>query len=261
MEITIYHVDAFTDTIFSGNPAAVCLLPHWLDDKILQAITYENNLPATVFLTFHANRYEIRWFTPLESALCGHGTLAAAYVIFNHLGHHENELNLHSKSGILNVKKNADYIVLNFPQKIGTAVAVDPLLKSGLNNTEIETVIQYQQERCIVVIKNQQQVQNLQPDMSILKNYSCPGIVVTAPGEKFDFVSRTFYPHKIISEDPVTGVSHCMLAPYWAQRLGKNSLQAFQLSQRGGYLKCEILDNRVLLQAKAVLYLQGQISL
>ncbi len=252
--------DAFTDRVFGGNAALVCLLPYWLEDQKLLAITRENNLPATAFLVKKGSDYAIRWFTPAEVDLCGHGSIAAAYVIFNELEKQLNEIRLHSSSGILLVKKDEDFITLDFPQKSGEPKPIDDLLRQGLN-TEPEAVFQYQKERCIVILRRQSDVENLRPDMSMLKGYECRGIVATAPGEKVDFVSRTFYPHKLISEDPVTGISHCMLAPYWAKRLGKNTLVAYQASERGGYLKCEISGNRVLLKAKAVLYLRGSISL
>ena len=260
MKITIYHVDAFTDHLFSGNPAAVCLLPFWLEDQKLLAIAHENNLPATVFLVKQIDGYAIRWFTPHEIHLCGHGSIAAAYVIFNQLEKQLHEVKLHSISGVLSVKKDLDFITLNFPKKSGEPIPVDPILRQGLNR-EPEAVFQYQQERCIAIFNHQRDIENLKPDMSILKNYECRGIVVTAPGEQVDFVSRTFYPHKSITEDPVTGVSHCMLVPYWAKRLGKNTLEARQLSERGGYLRCEISDDQVLLSAKAALYMQGNIFL
>jgi len=260
MEIPVYYVDAFADRLFSGNPAAVCFLPYWLGDQTLLAIAHENNLPATAFLVKNGENYHIRSFTPNEIPLCGHGTLAAAYVIFNKVHPQLHEVVFQSTSGNLNVKKDGEFIVLNFPQKIGKSIPVHSILKKGFH-VEPEAVFQYEKERCILVFHHQRDVESLAPDMSILKKYECPGIVATAPGDKVDFVSRTFYPHKVNHEDQVTGVSHCMLAPYWAKRLGKHILAAHQLSPRGGYVKCEVLDHRVLLSAKAVLYLQGSIIL
>ena len=203
MRTALYHVDAFTDRLFHGSPAAVCLLPHWL------AITHENNLPATAFLVETAMHYEIRWFSPTEIPLCGHGTLAAAYVIFNILKPSLQAVSLYSASGMLDVTCDNDLITLNFPIKPSTAVPIHPLLTAGLGTTP-EAVFQHQQERCIVVLNSQRGVEQINPDLHTLKQYDCRGIVVTAPGENVDFVSRTFYPHKIISEDPVTGISHCM---------------------------------------------------
>ena len=242
MKISLYQVDASTDCLFRGSPAAVCLLPHWLSDETLLSITYENNLPATAFLVETMTSYEIRWFSPTEIPLCGHGTLAAAYVIFNILKPSLQAVSLYSASGMLDVTFDNDLITLNFPIKSSTAVPIHPLLTAGLGIAP-EAVFQHQQERCIVVLNSQRGVEQINPDLHTLKQYDCRGIVVTAPGENVDFVSRTFYPHKIICEDPVTGISHCMLAPYWSKRLGKNSLTAYQASARGGYLDCVIQND------------------
>ncbi len=261
MEISIYHIDTFTDKLFSGNPAAVCLLPYWLSDDQLFAISSENNLPATAFLIDQDSHYEIRWFAPdYEIPLCGHGSLAAAYVIFNKFKSPLQKVALHSAAGVLAASQQNNVITLNFPLKNAEEVSIHPILLNGLN-IKPEAVYQYQNERCIVVLSHQSEVEQLKPNMEILQDYNCSGIVVTAPGETVDFVSRTFYPRNKISEDPVTGSSHCMLAPYWAKRLGKNELKAYQASARGGYLTCTVQNDNVLLSAQAVLYSQGSIFL
>lgn len=256
--INFYHINAFTDRLFGGNPAAVCLLPFWLSDHELQAIAKENNLPVTAFLVLTSEKFSIRWITPeQELDLCGHGTLAAAYVIFNELYPHLQDVTLQSAAVPLPVSRTNDLITLNFPAKNITACAL-PLLTKGLGATPTE-VYEYNQERFVAVYDNEEVVQHIQPDIAVLKKLSHRGIVVTAPGKNIDFVSRTFYPKNKVTEDPVTGASHCLLIPYWAKRLNKKTMHAKQLSQRGGELFCQAHNNHVLISGKAVLYLRGTI--
>ena len=259
MKFQLFHVDAFADKIFSGNPAAVCVLPHWLSDDTLLAIARENNLPATAFLVRDEDLFHIRWMTPeYELDLCGHGTLAAAHVIFNYLEPGWKKVNPQSRTVSLSVSRDGEYITLNFSAKNIESCAID-LLEQGLGILPIE-VYRHKNERCVAVLDSEDDVTQLKPDMHILKNLDQIGVIVTAPGRDVDFASRTFYPRKIISEDPVTGVSHCLLAPYWSKRLNKSQLQAKQLSQRGGEIICLLDGDRVLLSGKAVTYMQGMVE-
>ena len=256
MKISIYHVDAFTDKIFSGNPAGVCVLKAWLPDNYLHLIAKENNLPVTAFLVREGNKFDIRWITPeYELDLCGHGSLSAAYVIFNYIEQTWQKVELQSPAGILPVSRASDLITLNFPVK-NIEICSLPLLAEGLRLTPKE-VYQYKNERCLAVFNTEEEIHKLIPDMQMLKKLEHRGIIVTAPGKNVDFVSRTFYPQKTISEDPVTGASHCLLAPYWSERLNKTELHARQVSQRGGEIICKHQGDRVLISGKAVLYMHG----
>ncbi len=256
MKITLYHVDAFTDKVFSGNPAAVCLMPEWLPDDKLHKIAKENNLPVTAFLVIENGTYHIRWITPeYELDICGHGSLSAGYVIFNFIDKGLQKVNLHSRNEVLPVMQNGNLVTINFPAKSLEACSL-PLLEQGLGLAPKE-IYQHKNERCIAVFDKEQEVKQLKPDMQILKKLSHRGISVTAPGVEVDFVSRTFYPQKIISEDPVTGASHCLLAPYWARKLNKTKLHARQVSERGGEIFCEYEGDRVLISGQAVMYMQG----
>lgn len=257
MQIPIYHIDAFTNAIFSGNPAAVCVLSAWIHDDQLLAIAKENNLPVTAFLMRKNNHYEIRWITPeYELDLCGHGTLAAGYVIFNILEPTIQEVNLKSRTGMLKIIRDGERITLDFPEKSiekGFAVIA---MKIGLGLSP-EEIFFHKKERCLAVYDSEEKIKNLKPDMQILKQFEQNGMTVTAPGDKVDFVSRTFYPKKICSEDAVTGAAHCLLIPYWSKRLNKTKLHALQISERGGEIFCEHRGDRVLISGSAVLYMEG----
>lgn len=260
MQIAIYHVDAFSDKIFSGNPAAVCILPHWLPDVDLHNISKENNQPVTAFLVRDGNQFSVRWVTPeYELDLCGHGTLSAAYVIFNYLEPTWQTANLRSNLDALQVTRAGELITLNFPAKSIEKCSI-PLLEEGLRLPPVE-IYQHKNERCIAVYRTEGEIKQLNPNMQILAKLEHRGITVTAPGNTVDFVSRTFYPKKLISEDPVTGASHCLLAPYWSERLNKTKLRALQVSQRGGEMFCRYQDDRVLISAKAVMYMQGMVTI
>lgn len=260
MQITVYHVDAFTDSLFSGNPASVCVMQEWLPDHKLHQIAKENNLPVTAFLVVDNSIYHIRWMTPeYELDLCGHGSLSASYVIFNFIDPSLNQVKLHSRSEVLPVTRNHNLITLNFPAKNLEPCSL-PLLKEGLGLTPVE-IYQHKNERCIAVLNTEEKMKQLKPDIQILKALGYRGFTVTALGNDVDFVSRTFYPHKSPSEDPVTGASHCVLAPYWAKKLNKTELHAKQISERGGEIFCQVNDDRVLITGKAALYMQGIINI
>lgn len=259
MKALIYQIDAFTTQQFSGNPASVCILPSWLSEADLFAIAKENNQPVTAFLVREQEKFSIRWITPeYELDLCGHGTLAAAFVIFNFLEPTWQMVDIQSRHELLNITRTEDLITLNFPAKKTELCHFLPLLAQGLGLTPTE-IYQDNNERCFAVYDSEEQVKKLIPDMTVLKNLPHRGIIATAKGNTVDFVSRTFYPQKNISEDPVTGSSHCLLIPYWAMKLNKTILHAKQISSRGGELFCQLQNNRVLISGKATLYLQGNI--
>ena len=258
MQFPLYYVSTFTNDIFCGNPAAVCLLQDWLSDNELNAIAKQNNLPVTVFIVPDNDSFNIRWITSeYELDICGHGSLAAAFVVFNYLKPTLKKIKFQSRSESLEVFRIGDLINLNFPAKDIQSCAI-PLLSEGLGLLPKE-IYQYKNERCLAIFDTEEEIKQLKPNFEILKNIKHRGIIVTAPGNEIDFVSRTFYPYKMLSEDAVTGTSHCLLIPYWANKLNKIELHARQLSQRGGELLCEYQGKRVLIGGKAVLYMQGSI--
>lgn len=260
MSFPIYQVDAFTSELFSGNPAAVCILDEWPDDALLQAIAAENNLSETAFLVRRDQRFEVRWFTPVtEVALCGHATLASSFVIFNCLHWTGDIIRFHSlKSGELRVTRNGELFSMDFPARHPTRCEIPDLLPEALNRRPMEVLDTA--EDLLVVLEDERAVRELKPDLSLLMQIEQRrGIIVSAPGELCDFVSRFFAPLVGIPEDPVTGSAHCVLTPYWAKRLGKKQLRARQLSRRGGELLCEDRGDRVTISGKAVLYLEGTI--
>lgn len=258
MEIAIYHIDTFTDKIFSGNPAAVCVLQVWLPEDVLRAIAVENNLSATAFLVRQGEKYLVRWITPeYELDICGHGTLAAGYVIFNYLEPTWIRVDLQSRIELFQVIRTDDLITLDFPTKTIESCNL-PLLAQGLG-LQPKEIYQHRDERCLAVYETEDEVASLVPDMNMLKQLAHRGITATAPGKYVDFVSRTFYPKKAMSEEPATGASHCLLAPYWSSRLGKTDLHALQLSQRGGEMFCQHAGKRVLISGKAILYSKGKV--
>lgn len=260
MRLIIYQVDAFTNRLFAGNPAAVCPLENWLLDKVLQNIAAENNLSETAFFVKTEAGFDLRWFTPtMEVDLCGHATLASAHVLFQHLNYEKEEIVFHSKSGKLSVAKEGDFYSLNFPtdqlQKVETP---SPILEAF--QIEVEECF-LGREDYLVIVKAQDIVENLRPDFQILTRLKGRGTIVSAPGKEVDFVSRCFFPNAGINEDPVTGSAHTSLTPYWAQRLDKEKLIAKQISQRGGDLKCELMGERVAVSGQALTYLTGEIML
>ncbi len=259
MKIPIYQIDAFTSRVFKGNPAAVCPLESWLDEKLLQNIAAENNLSETAFFVGSDNQFEIRWFTPkVEVNLCGHATLASAYVIFNHLGCSHEEIIFQSKSGELKVHKNGNSLVLDFPAAELTPAIMKPDLSKALGN--IPTALYKSGQKLLAVYDDEKAIADLNPDFEKLKSIECMGVIVTAPGNHVDFVSRFFAPRVGINEDPVTGSAHTLLIPYWAQRKGINKLKALQISSRTGELDCELKTDRVWIGGQAVTYLMGEIE-
>lgn len=260
-KINIFQIDAFTDRVFAGNPAAVCVLEQWLPDEVMQNIGAENNLAETAFLVKREQDYEIRWFTPtLEVALCGHATLAAAHVLFNHLNHPGDTIQFFSRhSGPLSVTKKEELLTLDFPTD--TLKKIEGSLEL-LNAFNIKPLEVYQgRTDFMLVFRNQDEIEQINPDMAPLKKFKARGIIVTAPGADVDFVSRFFAPGSGVDEDPVTGSAHTTLTPYWSQKLNKKKLRAKQLSKRGGDLVCEFQGDRVKITGKAVTYLIGEIGI
>ena len=260
MQLQIFQVDAFTDRLFGGNPAAVVPLQNWLPDSVLQAIAAENNLAETAYFINNDNGFHLRWFTPaIEVMLCGHATLATAHVLCQHLGFAGDELVFDSLSGKLSVKKDSNFYTLNFPTDNLEQVETPDLLFQAL---EIDPVEVFRgREDYLVVVENQAVVENVKPDFRLLAQLGGRGVIVTAPGNEVDFVSRCFFPCAGIDEDPVTGSAHTTLTPYWTKRLGKNELTARQISKRGGALKCHLKGDRTEISGNAVTYLIGEISI
>jgi PhzF family phenazine biosynthesis protein len=260
MTLPIYQIDAFTDRLFAGNPAAVVPLETWLSDEAMSNIACENNLAETAFFVPNENGFHIRWFTPtVEVDLCGHATLAAAYVIFNIQRYESDTIRFASRSGELVVKSNEQWLTLNFPVDVYHIAVPPPALVESLSTTTMLEVYKGKTDY-LVVLDSEEEVRDLEYDIIILSTIPARGIIVTAPGNEVDFVSRFFAPQSGIDEDPVTGSAHTTLIPYWADRLSKKTLTAKQLSARGGYLKCELDDSRVHISGQARLYLKGEIE-
>lgn len=259
MTIPCYHVDAFASTVFQGNPAAVCPLQAWLSDATLQSIAAENNLSETAFFFARGQDFDLRWFTPTtEVDLCGHATLAAAFVLFTVRGFSGNTARFHSRSGLLTVTRDGDVITLNFPSRPAVPCAAPEQLVRGLSRQPLEVL---QARDYLAVFASAAEVCALKPDFAILKTLDCLGIIATAPGDDCDFVSRFFAPAVGINEDPVTGSAHCTLVPYWSQRLRKRTLLARQVSGRGGELFCRAAGERVFIGGRAEIYLRGEIEI
>jgi PhzF family phenazine biosynthesis protein len=252
----IYFVDAFTSHLFGGNPAAVCPLNHWLPDDIMQKLAAENNLSETAFFVQEGEGFHIRWFTPeYEIDLCGHATLASAFIIFNHLSYRSNTIKLSCKSGMLEVKKVGLMIELNFPSRPPEECEAPENLLKGIN---IAPSAVLKSRDYFLVYDNEEYIPQIIPDFTYLNQLDCIGVIVTAPGKNVDFVSRFFVPNSVIGEDPVTGSSHCNLIPYWSERLNKTELIAKQLSAREGELHCGYHGERVTMAGHAVLYMKGE---
>ncbi len=259
LTLTMYQVDAFSQHVFSGNPAAVCPLESWLDDELMQHIAAENNLSETAFFVENAGEYHIRWFTPtLEVALCGHATLASAFVLFDILGFDGDSIVFQSKSGALKVSKDGDKFVLDFPKQTPVPCAVPQPIQQAFGD-KVQACLKA--EDYVVVLGEAADVVAAKPDMQCLKQLDLRGVVITAQAEGYDFVSRFFAPNCGIDEDPVTGSAFTQLAPYWAEALGKHKLTAKQVSKRGGEVWCALAGDRVYIAGQAVLYLKGEITL
>jgi len=257
MDIQIFQIDAFTDDVFKGNPAAICPLEYWLNDDILQSIASENNLSETAFFVKTDEIYYLRWFTPAtEVDLCGHATLATAWVLFN-IFDHTGPIDFQTRSGRLMVSQNHDYLQMDFPISPPQKCQPPRGLLSALA-VESDTVLFT--EDYFVVLESEEDVANVNPDFNALAKISMRGVAVTAPGNQVDFVSRWFGPAVGVNEDPVTGSSHTSLAPYWSEVLCKTKLTAKQISRRGGFLKCELIKDRVMISGKAVKFMQGILS-
>ena len=260
MTIPIYQVDAFTENLFGGNPAAICPLDEWLPAPQMQKIAAENNLVETAFFIPVGNDFELRWFTPeVEIDLCGHATLATAHVLFTILEYEREVIHFHTlKAGTLSVHRNGDKYILDFPSRIPDATEIPPGLVEAIGGNPVEVL---RSRDYFLVYKSESEVVSLEPDFFALAKIDSIGFIATAPGDNCDFVSRFFAPSAGINEDPVTGSAHCNLIPYWANRLGKENMHAFQVSARRGELWCQHKGDRVLMSGKAVTYLKGEIFL
>lgn len=259
MKLPLYIVNAFSREPFHGNPAAVCPLSEWLDDATMQRIAFQNNLSETAFILPADKGYQIRWFTPAaEVPLCGHATLAAAAVVRRFLQPDCGRVDFQSMSGRLGVEFDQDKILLDFPVIPAEEVAAPGNLIRGLGVQPAQVLVA---EYYMAVLDSEEQVRDLDVNLGDFATLDRKGVIVTAPGEKADFVSRFFAPLLSVDEDPVTGSAHCTLVPYWAQKLGKTRLRARQLSPRGGDLYCELRGDRVQLGGYANFYLQGEIQI
>jgi len=258
-EITFYQVDAFTGNVFGGNPAGVCPLKAELSDDLMQKIAAENNLSETAFIFTREGRLHIRWFTPeAEVDLCGHATLASAHVMFHHEGFTGQILEFQSKSGALRVKNKGDILELDFPVAQYEPCAEPEGLTEALGCKPVEV---YAGADYMAVFEKEQDIVDMKPDFAALKKLSLRGVMVTAKGSSCDFISRFFAPNIGINEDPVTGSAHCLLTPYWTEKLNKKLLIARQVSKRGGLLFCTLDYDRVLIAGKCADYLKGTITL
>lgn len=261
MKLPIYQVDAFTKNIFSGNPAAVVPIgDQWPKDEVLQKIAIENNLAETAFFQQKNDRIQLRWFTPeFEVDLCGHATLATAHVIFNHLGRSASDIVFDSMSGELVVRRTGEMLQLDFPSRKPTPSKMNEALVQALSHQPVEVL---KSRDYFLVFDSEAEIQSLKVNGNILDplDFNKGGIICTAKGDDVDFVSRFFLPGASVFEDPVTGSAHCSLIPYWAEKLGKNKMKAYQLSKRKGELDCINQGSRVLIGGNAITYLMGEIE-
>ncbi|NWF39726.1 PhzF family phenazine biosynthesis protein [Mariprofundus sp. NF] len=258
MKLPIYQIDAFASKPFEGNPAAVCPLDAWLPDALMQLIAEENNLSETAFFVATEEGFHIRWFTPTtEVDLCGHATLAAAYVLFECLGFDQDTIVFDSRSGLLPVTREGDLLLLDFPAQPAEACETPIQIQHAFG---IEPVECLRAEDYLVVFELEEDLLLADPNLELLRELDGRGVILTAPSDTYDFVSRFFAPKLGIDEDPVTGSSFTQLAPYWAVRLGCSKLYAKQLSSRGGEVRCELDGDRVFIAGGAVKYLQGEIE-
>jgi phenazine biosynthesis protein PhzF family len=261
MKQKIYQIDAFATKVFAGNPAAVCPLDSPLSDEMMQNIAMENNLAETAFYMKSGDKYDIRWFTPVvEVDLCGHATLAAAYVLFNHEGHNGDTIRFHShRSGELSVRKDGDYLTLNFPVDVYKLVELTHDLTAGFN---IKPRLAFRGKTdYMLIFNNEHEIRTIKYDLAIISKINARGIIITAKGDKCDFVSRFFDPQTGLGEDPVTGSAHTTLTPYWSDVLSKKELTAMQLSERTGFLRCRNLGDRIEISGEGQLYMAGELFL
>ena len=261
-KLRIFHIDAFAGQVFHGNPAAVVPLQQWLKDSQMQSIAAENNLSETAFFVPQDNGYQLRWFTPThEVPLCGHATLAAAFVLFTALEPERKTVKFDTWSGTLTVNRDGDLVVMNFPKYVPTPCIAPPVLLDGLKTQPRETLVTETDTNYYAIYDDEENIRALQPNLQLLEQLDPYGVAVTAPGRIADFASRYFAPSYGIPEDPVTGSIHCALVPYWASRLGKSEFHAQQLSKRGSDLYCKLEQDRVIISGYAVKYLEGEICL
>lgn len=260
MKQKIYQVDAFTSKLFGGNPAAVCVIQKWPSEELLQKIAAENNLAETAYVVNEENGYRIRWFTPSnEVDLCGHATLASSHVLFNHLGYNKKEISFQSRSGILKVVKNNGFLTLDFPADVLTSIEMPAEIINAIHVTPVEVFRGI--NMVLVILSSQKEIEDLNPDLELIKKVHPHGVVFSAKGNNVDFVSRCFFPNSGVNEDAVTGSAHCAFTVYWANKTGKQKFIAQQLSARRGDLVCELKGNRVLISGNAVTYLEGEIEI
>jgi PhzF family phenazine biosynthesis protein len=257
--IDIYQIDAFATHPFTGNPAAVCVLPGWIEEDLMQKIALENNLAETAFIVSDGDDYQIRWFTPVtEVDLCGHATLASSYVVLHVLHLEKKEVVFHTrKMGDLVVRKRGEMLELDFPADTVKSCILPDILKESLGREPLECFMG--RSDFLLLYSNEKDITDLKPDFRMMAAAGARGVIVTAPGSDVDFVSRFFAPQVGVDEDPVTGSAHTTLTPFWSARLEKQSLRAKQLSARGGYLECSVNGDRTLISGRAILYLKGEI--
>jgi PhzF family phenazine biosynthesis protein len=259
MKIPYYHVDVFTDCLFKGNPAGVCLLPSgWLSDQVMQRIAFENNLSETAFVVTQGARFGLRWFTPsIEMDLCGHATIAPAHVLFNEANLENDRVEFETKSGIVSVEKEHERLILDFPSRPPMKCENPKEVEKAFGKMPLEV---WRSRDYLIVFQDEEDIRNMNPDFERIREWDCLGAIVTAPGRTVDFVSRFFAPVAGVNEDPVTGSAHSTLIPYWAKRLNKKDLHALQLSARGGELYCRDAGERVKIGGQAVTYFRGEIN-
>jgi len=261
MKCKLYQVDTFTEKLFGGNPAGVCPLDEWLDDDLLQKIAMENNLAETAFYVKQDNHYEIRWFTPtVEVDLCGHATLATAFILFNHEGHSSDCISFFSKrSGKLKVRRKSTWLTLDFPVDELHQIAITNELLNCFDKKPIEA---YKGKTdYMLVFEKESDIVNIRPEFENISKLNVRGVIITAPSENVDFISRFFAPQTGVIEDHATGSAYTTLTPYWTRKLGKNNLSSIQMSKRKGYLQCKLSTNRVEISGQSKLYLEGEIFL
>jgi len=257
MKTKMYQVDAFTDRLFCGNPAAVCPLADWLPDQTMQQVGAENNLSETAFYVRSGDAFDIRWFTPtVEVDLCGHATLASAHVLFNHEGYKSKQITFNSRGGVLKVAREGEFLVLDFPVDTLEEVEAPQELVKGMG-LKPQKALRGRSD-FMLIYGSESEVEGLKPDFGLIATATARGIIATARGAKVDFVSRFFAPQFGIPEDPATGSSHTTLTPYWAKELGKLELTALQLSKRRGSFKCRLRGDRVEIAGQARTYLVGE---
>ena len=259
--IPIYQVDAFSKKVFSGNPAAVCILDNWLSDEVMQAIASENNLSETAFINMNTKPFGIRWFTPeCEMGLCGHATLASARVLFDeYMDKDQKEITFSAQRGLLKTFKKSEQIFLDFPADKPIEQKIVDVVRESVG-ANIQQLFKGRDD-CLAILDNEASIRNISVNMSKVSELDARGLIVSAQGDEYDFVSRCFYPKSKIDEDPVTGSAHTLLIPYWADILKKNNLKAYQCSERGGALICELKGDRAFIGGYTARYLDGNIYL